>query len=482
MMPDTVALPVVLIVDDTPENLDVLKGILKTDYAIRLATSGTVALRVARVPPHPDLVLLDIMMPGIDGYEVCRQLKADALTRDIPVLFVSAKSEEVDELQGLALGAVDYITKPISPPILKSRVRTHLQLRRAYQQLERQNADLIAADQLKQQVDMIVRHDMKSPLNGIIGFADLLLEQGHLAPEQRETVQSIRHGGVNALHMINLSLGLYRMELGTYQLEAKPVDLTPILRRIRADLRSWLIQNQLTWTMTVTGQPVTAADNFVVLGEEVLCYSMLANLIKNAVEASPPGQVITIALEMVDTTAVVRIHNQSSVPEPIRNCFFDKNVTYGKKSGTGLGTYSAKLIVETMTGTIAMHSSAEEGTEIRVALPAPATGQATRTKLGPAGQGMVQDQPIVHQADFAVAAQPHLYHLQQALERHDTYEALNEIEWLIKTAIAVAAQPVVVQSTRLNGKVEMEEWSEAGSVYQKLVQQLARLGGDHAES
>ncbi len=118
----------ILIVDDTPDNIDLLVGVLQPDYEIMAAINGERALKIARAPNKPDMILLDIMMPGLDGYEVCRQIKADPATSEIPVIFITAKSEVADETQGFALGAVDYITKPISPPIVRARVHTHLTL------------------------------------------------------------------------------------------------------------------------------------------------------------------------------------------------------------------------------------------------------------------------------------------------------------------------------------------------------------------
>lgn len=126
----------ILIVDDEPSNITVIASLLKADYGLMVARSGEQALKSARALPPPDLVLLDIIMPGMDGYEVCRQLKADPATRDIPVMFISAMSETADETRGLDLGAVDYITKPISAPILQARVRTHLALRHNQEKLQ----------------------------------------------------------------------------------------------------------------------------------------------------------------------------------------------------------------------------------------------------------------------------------------------------------------------------------------------------------
>jgi putative two-component system response regulator len=123
---DTGEKPTVLVVDDTPDNLTLVSNLLKKDYRVRVAISGEKALKIAFSETPPDLILLDVMMPVMDGYEVCQQLRDSPLTTHIPIIFLTAKSEVEDERKGLSLGASDYITKPISPPILEARVKTHL--------------------------------------------------------------------------------------------------------------------------------------------------------------------------------------------------------------------------------------------------------------------------------------------------------------------------------------------------------------------
>ena len=129
----------VLVVDDTPDNLSLMSGLLKDDYKVKVANSGEKALKIAASEQPPDLILLDIMMPGMDGYEVCRQLKRDPMMMNIPVIFLTAKAEMEDEKKGLELGAVDYITKPISPPIVMARVKNHLALKASADFLRDQN-------------------------------------------------------------------------------------------------------------------------------------------------------------------------------------------------------------------------------------------------------------------------------------------------------------------------------------------------------
>lgn len=128
--------PNILIVDDAPENIDMLGRILTPDYIIRVVINGMEAIEIAASDNPPDLILLDIMMPGMDGYEVCRRLKADNKTQNIPIIFITAKSEEDDETKGFTLGAVDYITKPFSLSVVKARVRTHLELKKHQDKLE----------------------------------------------------------------------------------------------------------------------------------------------------------------------------------------------------------------------------------------------------------------------------------------------------------------------------------------------------------
>lgn len=136
--------PTILVVDDTPDNLALMSGLLKEQYKVKVANGGEKALKIARSESPPDLILLDIMMPEVDGYEVCRQLQTGDMTRNIPIIFLTAKAEIEDETYGLRLGAVDYITKPISPPIVLARVKTHLAAKSVQDFLRDQNQFLEA--------------------------------------------------------------------------------------------------------------------------------------------------------------------------------------------------------------------------------------------------------------------------------------------------------------------------------------------------
>jgi putative two-component system response regulator len=149
----------ILVVDDTPANLSLMTGLLRDEYQVKAAIDGEKALRIAQARPAPDLILLDIMRPGMDGYEVCRRLKADPATRDIPVIFLTARSGVEDEKMGLDLGAVDYITKPISPPIVMARVRNHLVLKASADFL-RDKAEFLEREVGKRTAEVVAIQDV----------------------------------------------------------------------------------------------------------------------------------------------------------------------------------------------------------------------------------------------------------------------------------------------------------------------------------
>ncbi|KPA17379.1 response regulator receiver sensor signal transduction histidine kinase [Candidatus Magnetomorum sp. HK-1] len=339
----------ILIVDDKTKNLDVLLGLLKDEYKLFAAPEGPVALQIAR-KQKPDLILLDIMMPGMDGYEVCKQLKADESTKEIPVIFITAKVETDNELKGFEVGGVDYITKPFSPPAVLARVKAHLSLKRE--------------KDLREHVERISRHDLKTPLNTVINFPKIII-QDNLTEKQIEQLNKISAAGIKLLNMINLSFDLYKMEQGSYVFKPMTIDILPIIDQVCQDHRSYIKSKRATIEITVNDKPVTEGMSFKIPGEELLFYSMLANLFKNALEASP--RMGTIKISLTDTNKFnIAIHNQGAVPKKIRKIFFEKYATSGKIGGTGLGTYSAKLITETQGGSIRMESSEEAGTIVEL--------------------------------------------------------------------------------------------------------------------
>jgi two-component system sensor histidine kinase/response regulator len=368
-----------LAIDDVPDNLDVLVELLGDEYLVKVATSGERALKSLESGKIPDLILLDVMMPEMDGFEVCRRIKANPVTAGIPVIFLTAMSEAADVTRGFELGAVDFVSKPADPPILRARIRTHLSLRRSMDEIKRTHAELkeqhaILADnlRLREDVDRISRHDMKNPIGGIINYASMLLEDATLNEDQKAVIRDMEQSAYGVLNMVNLSLDLYRMEQGSYEFNPVRVNLRPLFDRIIREKQSELDSRQLSHVLLVDGKDSDREAPFYVLGDELLCYSMFGNLFKNAIEASTDGDEIRIDLREEETAANIVMINRGAVPHRIRASFFDKYVTADKTGGTGFGTFSARLIAITQLGNITMQASDEDNnTTISVTLPLP---------------------------------------------------------------------------------------------------------------
>src|SRR5205085_3362460 len=229
---------------------------------------------------------------------------------------------------------------------------------------EERNRALEENARLREDVERMSRHDLKTPLNSILGAARLLRDDPRITGEQRELAEVLQHAGRRMLEMVNLSLGLFRMETGTYDLRPQPVDLREVVTRVLVDLHSYAEAKGVTLH-------VGGSDRAPVLvrAEEPLCYSITANLVKNAIEATGGGERVTVSL-LPGQPVVLSVHNPGQVPLEVAGRFFEKYVTSRKSGGTGLGTYSARLMARAQEGDLQMHTSPADGTTLTLTLPA----------------------------------------------------------------------------------------------------------------
>ncbi len=355
----------ILVVDDTPDNLQLLSEIFMDEYRVRVADNGQRALDICCSDTPPDLVLLDIMMPDMDGFEVARRMREHPNAETIPVIFVTALTTVDAQMKGATLGAVDFVTKPIDPNLLKPRVRNFMRYVVLHKQLQAEYDSMLLLSQLHEDVDLITRHDVKAPLAGIMALVQPLMDEG-LKPDQVERLRLIEEMALQALNLVNVTTELYKIESGRFELNAQPVPIGDIVRRVITMMReSFAVKRQL-WEVDLGP---TAGKGVQSWGDTVFCYSILQNLLKNACEAAPDGSRIRVQLRDEDPLTIC-IRNTGAVPEAIREKFFEKFVTAGKAGGTGMGTYSAKLLTEAQGGTIQLEvSDAENSTELTVRLP-----------------------------------------------------------------------------------------------------------------
>lgn len=224
-------------------------------------------------------------------------------------------------------------------------------------------------EQIKDDVGRILQHDLVSPLNPIVSLPQLLMDDANITADQRRILDMISKAGMRMLNMIRLSLNLYKMEQGSFEFKPEAVDLIGTFRDILADLSERTRARKVLVRILMDNRPALPRETFWAMAEPNLCYSMFSNLVLNAIEASPQGGVVTISLAH-NGRARAAVHNEGAVPAEIRDTFFEKYVTRGKTQGTGLGTYSARLIALTLGGDIRMETSEAAGTTLTVELPA----------------------------------------------------------------------------------------------------------------
>lgn len=361
----TPTLPLILIVDDAPDNLMLMSHIFRDTYRVRLAQNGVKAIAFCQSDAPPDLVLLDVMMPDMDGFEVIRRMREHPVSENIPVIFVTALDNEQGRAKGLELGAVDYVTKPFDPDTLQLRVRNFIRYVNVQRQLQASYDDMLEMSRLREEVEHIARHDIKGPLAGAIGILQGVIEE---KCEHLQELELVEQTILRVLSMINLSAELLKIETGRFQLNAQPLNIERLLHRIVETTRPAFVEKGLSIFLEVD-PPDEHSGSVEALGEATFCYSIFQNLLKNACEASPPRSVVSIRIH-AGSDVRVEIKNQGAVPRQIRDRFFDKFVTYGKRGGSGLGTYSAMLLTEAQNGRLELAvSDADDTTVITVHIP-----------------------------------------------------------------------------------------------------------------
>ena len=284
------------------------------------------------------------------------RLRLDARTQSIPVIFLTARSDRTDVRHGMNLGADDYLTKPFSRDELLQSIAATFKRR----QTDESKALKQALSTLEE-VGRIAQHDLRTPL-GSLAAAPALFRAGRVMSHSEESLLRMMEIAANrAMRMVDLSRDMYRMESGSYVFAPMAVNLTLLARGVLDDLAAQARSKGVEIILTAPPIPVYAQ------AEDALCYSIIANLAKNAVEAAPEGSTVSLDLHPGDRVQLV-IHNLGAVPEALRPIFFEKYATAGKVGGTGLGTYSSRLLAQAQGGTVHMLTFESEGTTLTLEL------------------------------------------------------------------------------------------------------------------
>lgn len=365
----------ILIVDDTPNNLHLLSSMLEEQgYEVRCANSGAIALKAVAME-HPDIILLDINMPNINGYQVCEQLKRDQHTQEIPVIFLSALSETIDKVRAFRVGAVDYITKPFQVEEVLARIENQLSLRRMQIELQQAKAKALKAleqeqelNRLKSEFVSMISHDFRNPLTSIQGFAGLLECGGETpAPETiNRYINKINTAVDNLLSLLDDILLIGSMEVGKMQYKTVSVNLQEFCHELIDTLKYSLgDQNQICFTCL--GDSTQAEMDLIILQR------ILNNLLSNAIKYSHPGEPVYLDLECQNHMTIFQVRDQGmGIPlenQPYLFEAFYRSSNVGDIKGTGLGLAVVKKCVEVHQGRILLESKEQIGTKITVYLP-----------------------------------------------------------------------------------------------------------------
>jgi two-component system sensor histidine kinase/response regulator len=369
----------ILIVDDVPANLEVVSRQLENHgYRAVVAQGGEEGLERAGLV-QPNLILLDVLMPGMDGFETCRRLKASANTRDIPVIFMSALTDTADKLTGFEVGAVDYVTKPLNGAEVLARINTHLTLHTLRRKLEEQNAQLqqeiAAREQIQvalqrsnselEQLAYVASHDMQEPLRMVASYLQLVAQryQGKLDAEADEFIGFAVDGAKRMQALINDLLAYSR--LGTKAKPFAPSDCGALVDTAVSNLRV---------SIEESGARVTHGPLPVVMGDATQLAQLFQNLVGNAIKfrgAEPPQVHIEAELQECDWCFAVRDNGIGIAPEYFERIFVMFQRLHGRREypGTGIGLALCKKIVERHGGHIWVESTLSTGSVFRFTIP-----------------------------------------------------------------------------------------------------------------
>jgi signal transduction histidine kinase len=362
----------VLIVDDDRLNTRILAAILKSEgYVLAEAGSGERALETyTQFRPH--LVLLDVMLPGIDGFETCRQLKREFGEKCAPVIFITAKNQSDDIVEGLTAGGVDYLPKPFKPNEVLARIRVHLQNQLLAEQQQTLVEQLSKANAAKNKFLGMAAHDLRNPLASIRGIAEFLRDGavGSLTPDQRDLVQTIHAASHSMLDLVNELLDVATIEAGELKLRLESHQLDELVGKCVIQINREAAKKK---TRVVFDRP--AAVKLRADGAKMK--QVIDNLLSNAVKYSPPGSLVRtfVELDPLGRACSIAVRDEGpGIPHDERDRLFKDfsclsiQPTGGEKS-TGLGLAICRKIVEAHGGTIVAENLPGRGCEFRVTLP-----------------------------------------------------------------------------------------------------------------
>jgi CheY-like chemotaxis protein len=362
----------VLVVDDEPSNVElIVRRLGGNGYETLTASNGHDAIAIA-TKEQPDLILMDIMMPGLDGWQATRLLKGDPKTANIPVVFVTARDRPEDVAQGFEAGGIMYVNKPVEPVELFARVRNAIYMKRLQDDLRTKNEDLKRLESSRQELIGMLGHDIRNLANSVVAFLQLA-RMGELTPDRPEFAQLLGLSEANiaeVLRMVNALLDVYKMEEGRLEAVAGVNKLADVVKRSFAQLIPEAMAKGISLVERI-------GDDTAVFVDAGLIVRVLTNLVSNAIKHTPGGGTVTIEAEPASAdSVVVRVTDTGpGIPEADAAHVFDRfyqTDTGRSRGGTGLGLAFCKLAVELHGGKIGVANGGQPGAIVEFTIPSAA--------------------------------------------------------------------------------------------------------------
>lgn len=356
-------LPNILIVDDIPANLKLLGAILKNEgYRVRPVPSGALALQAAEAE-KPSLILLDIMMPEMSGYEVCDKLKENPELSDVPVIFISALNDTNDIVKALTSGGVDFITKPFQAEEVKARVSTHLKIRQQSKELQELNST-------KDKFFSIIAHDLRNPFSVLLGMSDLLINNYYTYDDDTrlELIGIQNETTKQTFKLLENLLEWAKIQRSAFDFVRQKVNLTEVIEQSILHHREISKQKDITLTHTLT-EPIE------VIADSNMIQTVLRNLIMNAIKFSYAKGEIRISATRRDSFVEIAVEDNGVgiSPENLSKLFkIESSITTkgtANEKGTGLGLMLCKEFVEKHGGRIWVESEPGKGSAFKFTIP-----------------------------------------------------------------------------------------------------------------
>lgn len=360
----------ILIVDDKQENLQVLGSILMNEkYKISVAKNGLEALKVVN-NVVPDIILLDIMMPELDGFETCKRLKDSPETRHIPIIFLTAKIESEDIVKGFELGAVDYVTKPFKAKELLVRVNTHLDLKHSHERIRKNEQLLREANAAKDRFFSIISRDLKDPFNTLVGFSQLLLSNVDKYPPEKikEIGQYLFDSTVQASNLLENLIQWARSQTGIIQWNPGKIELYKVINQNIELLKDSAKKKNIRIKSEI-------GKGIFVYADENMVNTVLRNLISNAIKYSEDkGDVLITSQDAGDAVEITVSDKGTGIKEEDLEKLFRIDIRFstkgtGGEEGSGLGLILCKKFIEKNGGEIWVKSENDSGSKFKFTLP-----------------------------------------------------------------------------------------------------------------